>query len=605
MRCLYCNKKLSLLKLAKGDSFCSPEHFDAHQLQLSKDAIQRLMSVPEEEAPKTPLVVKQPEEQPDENAALARLTAFAPPPPPPLPELAALKSPPYAPFAISTLAACSPDALSAIVNGPDAGEAVESARELAFPVHGVEGTVCILNLYLRLSLAGTEPMDWTSERHLIVTPEDFQLEIKQPPIGFMPEFQQAENLVPVELAEPVELAPPVALTQSVEAVPPVETAHLIEEELTAPSVKPLMPAEPASVTPIEIPEPRVPFLVAPSFQARAGAPILLHDAASAVPNGSMLAPILDKDNLPRLDSCDAFPKSTRVAGNTAFHRLNSTAHWIKGADELPIAPAFVLPAGKEQICAEAWRPSDRRIMIVRPALDASREAMRSLDFDLPAPASLLERPDPRLLGEVDPQQLLAGVSPLDTVSLFLGALETRPPGHEPLFVDPPAFAVEYGWRAILAPFPGREHLPTAWRDRTSYFSLPDPIAAGPPSPMLPLEALPYAPSCTKIDGIKKAELPAPFVAKDFYRPTEWAGTDSASALFQAEPGLVFKGSTMLPRVAAVPPGSLKKGSGDPALPWEPRVPADQAPPAVRFLPVRDGAVLPGAKSWPRLESVPR
>ncbi len=43
MRCLYCGKKLSLLKLAKGDSFCTPEHSDAHQVKMSKDAFERLM----------------------------------------------------------------------------------------------------------------------------------------------------------------------------------------------------------------------------------------------------------------------------------------------------------------------------------------------------------------------------------------------------------------------------------------------------------------------------------------------------------------------------------------------------------------------------------
>src|SRR6202034_2734798 len=99
MRCLYCNKKLSLLKLAKGDSFCSPQHFDAYQLQLSKDAFDRLVSVAAEEAPKAPLIVERQKEvpPPQENTALARLSAFGPPP---LPE-AAVPSPPYAPFATS------------------------------------------------------------------------------------------------------------------------------------------------------------------------------------------------------------------------------------------------------------------------------------------------------------------------------------------------------------------------------------------------------------------------------------------------------------------------------------------------------------------------
>ncbi len=43
MRCFHCGQKLSLLKLAKGDSFCSPEHLDAYQRKMSKDAFDRLM----------------------------------------------------------------------------------------------------------------------------------------------------------------------------------------------------------------------------------------------------------------------------------------------------------------------------------------------------------------------------------------------------------------------------------------------------------------------------------------------------------------------------------------------------------------------------------
>src|ERR1700677_4971376 len=107
MRCLYCNKKLSLLKLAKGDSYCNSEHFDAHQLQLSKTAFDRLMNTPAEEGPKAPLITKKPE--PDEIAPAARLQPKAAPPPPAPEQAAAARlgisqppppSPPYAPFAV-------------------------------------------------------------------------------------------------------------------------------------------------------------------------------------------------------------------------------------------------------------------------------------------------------------------------------------------------------------------------------------------------------------------------------------------------------------------------------------------------------------------------
>lgn len=46
MRCFHCGQKLSLLKLAKGDSFCSPEHVDAYQRKMSEDAFDRIMGTP-------------------------------------------------------------------------------------------------------------------------------------------------------------------------------------------------------------------------------------------------------------------------------------------------------------------------------------------------------------------------------------------------------------------------------------------------------------------------------------------------------------------------------------------------------------------------------
>jgi hypothetical protein len=667
MRCLYCNKKLSLLKLAKGDSFCSPEHFDAHQLKLSKDAFERLMSVPEE-APKEPLVVQHPEPEPqveslhDEKAAMARLSGFP------------HSAPPYAPFAISVLHSYSLNPQSSLANEPDS---VEAARELAFPVHSVQGTVCILNLYLRLSLADSEPRDWTSSPHLVVTMEDFHVQIQKPPIGFMPEFPRIENLARVEdaaaavveeaavaeaapvleQAPVVELAPVVEETAivetapaveeiaAVEAAPVLEPAPAVEEiavveaaSVSAPVVEEVRVAEeapvveaapvvediaaveevplagpapdisavmPAETAPQKVNGHAVPFLTAPTFRPRAGEPIVVHDGTSAVQNGSALSPVLNRGNATRLDSCDAIPSSAKIARNPAFRLQDGTSQWINGSGEFPVDPAFVLPQAKEQVCGEAWQPSDRRMAIARPALEAVREPTRSVDFDLPKPSSLLERPGAARLAEVDPQQLLAGGTPLKTTALFLEVLETRPRGRDPFFADLRPYAVESSWKAVLAHFPRHEALPAAWRHRPSYFSLPDPIAAGTARPMVAQEALPYGPACTKTDATEWAGLPAPYRAQEFYRLTPWPQTDFAWAPFRAEMDLLLNGATMLPVAAKMPAGSLRRGRGDAALRWDPRAPAYQAPPAVKFLPVRDTAVLPAAKSWPRLESVPR
>jgi hypothetical protein len=698
MRCLHCNKKLSLLKLAKGDSFCSHEHFDAYQLKLSKDAIERLMSVPAEEAPKTPLVFNKIDDQPidetrpgnddapQENAAQARLTAVAPPP---LPEAAvASQSPPYAPFASSPLPPCFLNPVPPIANGPDAGESVEPARKPSFPVHEVDETVCILHLYLRLGLRGTEPKNWTSDRHLIVTPEYFRLDISQPPLGLSPEFpeienadpvveaapsvepvtrvepapldvsepnmpQILENLAPAELITPIEATSPVDIDPIVQAMPFTETVAVVKpvmhpeqaptevvppsvpflienlahaEPVTpieairavpadpmietlvfiedAPLITPVMPAAPASFAPIEPSEPRIPFLMAPSFRARSGTPFLLHSAASAKPNGSNLNPTLDIGSLPRLDSCRAIPNFTSFAGPLAIHLHNSTASLIASASELNIQPDSVLPNAKEQRCGDAWGPSNRPISVAQTALEASWASMGPLDFELPKPAALLTRPFPACMRKVDPQQLLAGV-PLDLVSLFLGVLETRPHGHEPSFVDLPADATESSWRAILSPPPDPDPLNTAWQPRTTHFSLPDPIVDGPTERLLPLASLQYAPACIKMDCIEKTELPTPYVATDLHCQTAWPETDSASVPLGSEPSLVFIGSRVLPPAADMPAGRLRTGSGAPTLSWEPCIQVPQAPRDTRFLPVRNGTVLPPAKTWPLLKAVPR
>jgi len=606
MRCLYCNKKLSLLKLAKGDSFCSPQHFDAHQFRLSKDAFDRLSNVASESVPKAPLIVEREEEKPpglpEQNTAFARLAAFAPP----VAAEASPQSPPYAPFATSPLPSFTLNPPFPIANGPEAGEAVEPARGLAFPVHETEEVGCILNLYLQLSLGGVEPKNWTPEQHLVVAPEHFRLEISQPPFGVSPEFPEIEDPAPVEPVSPIEAVTPFEPVSPIEAVAPVLAPDRPVEALpfaeAVASIIPVMHAEPALLVPIEPPAPRVPFLIAPSFKARTGTPIRLDKAASSVPNGSTLAPILEKGSLPPLDSCGGIPNSSRFAGTTAFHMQDSKAHLTSGS-ELPIEPAFVLPGAKLQTCGVAWTPSDRQIAIELPALEASRAWMRSRDCDLPEPASLMVRPDASQLSKVDPQQLLAG-TPIDVVSLFHGVLETRPQGRDPLFVDPPADAMDSAWRATLATFPSQEPLPAAWQHRTTYCSAPDPIAGGQQSRMLPLEPLRYAPGSIKIERIGNARLPAPYIAKDLYSSTEWPEADSASVPVAPEPYLVFIGSTMLPHAAKVPAGSLKTGSGAPALRWEPCYASPQIPRAVKFLPAREGATLPPAKSWERLEAVP-
>lgn len=57
MRCLFCDKKLSLLKSATGDGFCSQEHLDAYQHEMSRRDIERVLAMTIEDAPRTPLIM--------------------------------------------------------------------------------------------------------------------------------------------------------------------------------------------------------------------------------------------------------------------------------------------------------------------------------------------------------------------------------------------------------------------------------------------------------------------------------------------------------------------------------------------------------------------
>jgi hypothetical protein len=163
--------------------------------------------------------------------------------------------------------------------------------------------------------------------------------------------------------------------------------------------------------------------------------------------------------------------------------------------------------------------------------------------------------------------------------------------------------MEHGWRTVLAPFPARKPSSTAWQNRLTYSSLPDPIAAGSAPPLPPLEARPHEADCIKVERIEKAELPSPYAAMRIYRPTAWRESDSSAVPVHAEPGLESIGSRMLPKAAALPAGRLKTGSG-PVLRWDPRSPIFEAHPVMKFLPVRSSEILPPAAKWQPLDAVP-
>jgi len=292
MRCLYCGKKLSLLKLAKGDSFCSSEHFDAHQLQLSKSAFDRLRSVSGAETPRPPLVFppapaptedappaaktnpevralevqpsaeqrrvaeqgqpEQPLKPKDAKAAhragpATSIAANAEPkliPPAEvsltadaMARLKAFDGPPQAPFAFTQLPPFPPASETPVGVVEPSTEAEDAKHELVYPMHAAEATVCILNLYLGVNQARFLPADWRGPaRSEEPAGEPFRAAATLPALAVSPDFPQyvfepGEEDV-AELAPAIEARLPVEaavpVSAALEAFGPVASAPLLE-----------------------------------------------------------------------------------------------------------------------------------------------------------------------------------------------------------------------------------------------------------------------------------------------------------------------------------------------------------------------------------------
>jgi hypothetical protein len=708
MRCLYCDKRLSLLKLAKGDDFCSPEHFDAHQLKLSKDAIQRLMGAPDEQGPRQPLhfttnddphgsargnVMAETKAQEDD----LQLTAPLDP------------SPPYAPFAIAypehfapQQPAPQPPALIAGELDPDR----PSASALSIPVHEWEETDGLVNLCVRLSLATTTPLNWTSPRNLLLAEEGFAGEVVRPSLKASPDLSEIETLAAEEparlsdIAPPADIAPHLELVPPAAAVPPVEVAPPIAATpVDAAPVKPVvlaMHVAPASsvesvnsIVPEEPAEPVLPFLIAPSFRERTVPLMTLDAAASSKPNPATVVPILDGGS--RIaDSPGAIARSTRFAPAASLHARDSRPHWLESTSELPIAGRVVFPPAERKKRRDEWHASSGLMGLSSSVLETEREATRAAEFIPPVPVSLVARPAARLVEPLDPAQALAGQpSVCRTLRAFPGdfgsasesprpeafgrtppialaaqapqtrsvnpaplcptAVETHPLGREAVFADLSVSAMDSGLRSILAKSAPAEPISTGgWQNRTPHYPLPVSIAKGPDSPAFPIQLLPFEVGCVQQ---RPASVKTPSLAGGPYRPVARKEIDCAapqgegpspsaalpelrfsdpqdvstkaellrsnmmavtfdrpfaaasSAVFPT-PDLCSETLTSFPEAIQIPhQGAVSLGV--PYLSWGPCIPARQNPPALKFLPLRGGPVLPSPGTWVRLTSLHR
>jgi hypothetical protein len=667
MRCLHCNKKLSLLKLAKGDSFCSAEHFDAYQLQLSKTAYDRLVSAPDEEAPRAPLVVK-PVATPVEmeaDSALARLPAFRAPEPPPLPAVIPAEPPahrdvpPYAGFLTSAPPAFPPTAAVLVAGEPDANEPVNAARDLAFPVHDVQETVCILNLYLRLGLAETPPRDWARALSTLAIPESFPGEITRPKVGTPAEIESPET---EPVAEVLPVDPPEDATESSEVEPLVPVAEAAAPAPEAPfqiesfEMEPFKDQGEPAETPVafrtSMPEAertdsghRLPFLVAPSFLERSGEEVRFDAAESSAPRDWRLAPVLDVVPQSGPVWSGRISQSTGFAGNTSLRPRDRDGKSIQSGGEVLAEVVPRLPAEKG-IEFSGWQVSFGPTGISHAPLEVVRVATGAIDFTPPAPAPL--RPIPTLTPNIDRGEILTAASTMG--SLFRSVLDTGLLGPLPVFLSRPAAAMKSELPSILAEFPAWDGFSSrTWRNQAAHFPLPTKVADGMNSTKFPPKPVQYAPDCIKQDA---ARQPAPVIMELPRLPIAWTGIDVAPApsvdpmpaasaphirllpvrgtrsqpvlIGSALLGSVFeRGFTVAPSAAfgepdlatvasTALPGPMERPTSNSTLGicalstiWNPCLPAMQYSLPVKFLPSRKSPILPAARAWPRLGAPPQ
>ena len=452
MRCLHCGKKLSLLKLAKGDSFCSPEHFDAHQLKLSKDAFERLMSVPDIEAPKGPPLphaddpaapreATNPVASPVASPATAPITSpatsqetDAPEPAAPLPSrsvlspaaapasvlpeqaiarIKALDAPPAAPFAPQFFASLPP--VPAKVLGEIAPGADEAPRpEPAMPALDVEATSCILNLYWRLNHLPSAPADWAAGRGHEIEPQHFAGGASMPRSALAPDFPQYEE--DKHEQEPVsDLAPLVEAGPFVDAVRPATSEPMVA--LFGP-VGPAgrgelsLPAGPQPIDPLPAADFRLPFLIAPSFRERRSKDPGLDGAASPTPRDQDLAVTFGPVQGPADAQARGISRAVTLSAIAPPKASDARGAPLAGAMAF-LASRTSLPGSKTHEALPGWHAGSDTVLWATAPLEFSPAPLAPCESLKAAPNSLLSRSGFTLSPEeVSPARALVGRPPL-------------------------------------------------------------------------------------------------------------------------------------------------------------------------------------------------
>ncbi len=416
MRCLYCGKKLSLLKLAKGDSFCTPEHFDAYQLKLSKDAFERLIGSPSGEAVRAPLPVPpatpaaQSEEANRDVRQEPQRAAQLPPAPLPVPlpqaseapnepmaeqAMARLKSfdgPPAAPFARCQLASLPPAPESPRGEIAPGMEDEASPQQPAMPVLDVEATSCILNLYWTLNRIPSEPAEWTAARGPDVEPEQFAAQASKPGSALAPEFPEYEQQMPDELAPRVETKRLIGAVRPSAAEPlsalfgPLGPAPAGRGDLH-------LPTGPRPIDTLPEAEVRLPFLMAPTFgQRRSNDPLPDCAASWALPS---LASSVTFRPMPfgPFPSPRGIPRSATMLARPPVAALNSRGKPISMETAFLVPARACLPASREQDSLGGWHARAGVMQRSAAAVEFGLFQVPALDCVATGPESRLPSPD--------------------------------------------------------------------------------------------------------------------------------------------------------------------------------------------------------------------
>lgn len=483
--------------------------------------------------------------------------------------MARLKSfdaPPRAPFARAVLAPWPP--IPTRPMGEAATDRDQNGKSPALAIPALDGrlTSCILNLHLGLNLAQSEPADSPAPRQAEVEPDLAGTDKILPALELAPDFPQYEHEPVAELAPPVEAGPVMA------PVPPQQAEPLQEPfpEVDARAGKPVLPANPPPVDPLSQVDPRLPFLMAPSFAERPGGKPCFDGGESREPSLVPVETSLDAQRFLMGAPVRGMARATRCFEAAVPRALDSQRYSIGAGDEVPLFPARFLPAARRVDAFYGWHLCAGTINPAARPLESGGTFLAPLKYLAASGRSLLARPDsipgfpltkvgiqqpaPRCLaphrGEAEkspvpprplaarPGQVVPAAGKPAALSVrghsaALAAAKLVPQGDQPPVTDFPTKDIHGKSSPVRIMVHGWDPLHAAlWRSRTSLAPLPAAAAEGRVLTAFPLQPLVKAPPSQK--GLAQALL-GPALVRVAHRNILWRQKDSPAPPQSANP----------------------------------------------------------------------